>query len=113
MHLAIAGRPDDAWRRILTLVRDAPSADALMCVAAGPLEDFLCDHAPGFIERLEDEAARNDRFASCLGGVWGWSRIDPTLYCRIRAAARPRPTVPTDAEIDERLRRGGRRKRER
>lgn len=95
-------RPEEAWRRILALVKDAPSDFALSCVAAGSLEDFLCDHGPAFIDEVEAEAVRNERLAACLGNVWGWTRMDESLYARVRKASRPSAFGMSDAELLER-----------
>jgi len=69
-------KPERAWDFILTLVDNAPNEDALGWVAAGPLEDLLCEHGPTFIDRVEAIATNNARFKACLPKVWariGWT----------------------------------------
>jgi hypothetical protein len=80
-------KPERAWAFILTLIDNAPSEDALEWVAAGPLEDLLCDHGPAFIARVEALAATNARFKACLPHVWGHTRMDPPTYRRLRRVA--------------------------
>lgn len=81
-HL-IRSRPTDAWERILALIGNAPSEEALGWVAAGPLEDLLCKHGPAMIDRIEREAGVNARLAHCLTGVWGFSRMDRDVWSRV------------------------------
>jgi len=80
-------KPERAWDFILTLVDNAPNEDALGWVAAGPLEDLLCEHGPTFIDRVEAIATNNARFKACLPKVWGENRMDPSTYGRLRRVA--------------------------
>src|SRR5262245_47557786 len=54
--------PEVAWPAILALVRAAPDDLVLANVAAGPLEDLLSNHGASFIDRVETEARRDERF---------------------------------------------------
>src|SRR5450432_4169240 len=74
---AAEDQPDLAWSLILGLVKSADDDDALGCVAAGPLEELLCNHGVEFIDRVEVLAAADERFRRCLGGAWGSSGRDP------------------------------------
>jgi hypothetical protein len=76
--------PERAWDLVLALVHAAPDNDALDCVAAGPLEDLLCDHGAAFIERMETTLRADAHFMNCLARVWGWSRMEPTVHARMR-----------------------------
>ena len=80
----ISNGPEVAWELILELIEDRPEDEALGWVAAGPLEDLLCEWGPVFIDRVEALAGSNDRFKKCLAGVWGWSRMAPDVYSRMR-----------------------------
>ena len=79
-------QPERAWPIILELVRRAPDDEITSIIAAGPLENLLCEHGPSFIERVEQQAQVNPWFRHCLAGVWGWSRMLPEVYSRMRAA---------------------------
>lgn len=79
-------KPERAWVFILALVAFAPDDEALGWVAAGPLEDFLCQHGPAFIDRVEAVAVTSTRFKSCLPRVWGHTRMAPAVYGRLRRA---------------------------
>jgi hypothetical protein len=47
-------------------------ADSLLQdVAAGSLEDLLCNHARDFIDRVQDRARKDAKFRKCLCEVWG------------------------------------------
>ena len=74
--------PEHAWQCILATVADARSEPFLGVLAAGPMEDLLGYQGAAFIDRVEQEAQRNPRFAWMLGGVWqcqitneNWARV--------------------------------------
>ena len=79
--------PEAAWDFIVALIERAASDEALQCVAAGPLEDLLCDHGPQFIERAEHLARTNTRFRTALAIVRGETRMDASTQKRLRAVA--------------------------
>ena len=76
--------PEAARELVLDLIENAPDDQALGWVAAGPLEDLLCKWGPTFIDRVEALARSNNRFKKCLTGVWGWNRMEPDIYSRMR-----------------------------
>jgi hypothetical protein len=80
-------KPDRAWDFILSLVENSSSDKVIWNIAAGPLEDLLCDYGPIFIDRVEEVATKDQRFRKCLTGVWGSNRMDPSVYSRMRRAA--------------------------
>ncbi len=80
----ISNDPETAWALVLELIENAPENDALGWVGAGPLEDLLSERGADFIERVEVLARQNDRFRDCLASVWGWSRMPPEVYSRMR-----------------------------
>jgi hypothetical protein len=88
MHDLITFRPEEAWKRILALVTEAKDDNTLKLIGAGPLEDLLSSEAEIFIDRVEAQAAASSRFRICLSNVWGMSVIEPSLYSRIRLAAK-------------------------
>ena len=78
--------PERAWPIILSLIAASPSDQFLAVVAAGPLENLLCDHGAAFIERAERLASSDSQFRHALAGVWGWSRMSQELQARLRVA---------------------------
>ncbi len=66
------GRWDDLWEVILAMSRDPVEMEAgpLSIIAAGPLEDLICEAGPTFIDRVMHEAKFNRRFGRLLTGVW-------------------------------------------
>src|SRR5438874_13166017 len=68
-------QPERGWPVILSLIAASPSDQFLAIVAAGPLEDLLCEHGPAFITRTEEEARRDPHFRRALAGAWGSSRM--------------------------------------
>ena len=78
--------PERAWPIILLIIARAPSDLFLAIVAAGPLENLLCEHGINFIERVEQEAACDPRFRHGLAGVWGSSSMPLELQERLRRA---------------------------
>ncbi len=79
-------QPERAWAAILSLIARSPSDQFLAILAAGPLEDLLCEHGAAFIARVEQEARRDPQFRDALAGVWGSSRMPPEIHTRVRAA---------------------------
>lgn len=77
-------RWDDLWQIILCISRrdEEIETEALAFVAAGPLEDLVCNVGPEFIDRIEHEAKFNRQFGRLLTGVW-LSRADPKVAERI------------------------------
>ncbi len=78
--------PERAWPMILSLIGASRSDQFLAILAAGPLENLLCEHGEAFIERVEQLAARDPHFRHALAGVWGWSRMPEVLQSRLRTA---------------------------
>lgn len=64
------------WQFILAAVAQAQSDDDLGHVAAGPLEHLLGRHGSEFIERVEQQAAQDLKFARTMTGVWKYMMSD-------------------------------------
>ena len=79
-------QPERVWPIILELIRRAPDEGITSIIAAGPLENLLCEHGRSFIGRVEQQAQVNPRFRHCLAGVWGENRMPPEVYSRMRIA---------------------------
>jgi hypothetical protein len=75
--------PETAWTVIQELVRRATCDEVLAYIAAGPLENLLCNHPHAFIDRVEVLAARDAHFRRALSGVWGWSRMPDDVVARL------------------------------
>ena len=56
--------PERAWPMILSLIGASRSDQFLAILAAGPLENLLCEHGEAFIERVEQLAARDPAFSA-------------------------------------------------
>jgi hypothetical protein len=76
-------QPERGWPVILSIIAGGPSDRFLAIVAAGPLEDLLCEHGPSFIEQ---EAHKDPHFRHALAGVWGDSRMAADVHTRLRQA---------------------------
>jgi hypothetical protein len=57
---------EQKWEFILALVAAAPDNKTLGSIGAGPLEDLLYGGSEDFIERVEREAAVNEKFRYSL-----------------------------------------------
>ena len=78
-------RPEDLWRFILAALERDREGEVLHVLSAGELENILVYHGPAFIDRVENEARTNPRFATLLGG--GWNRdMKPEVWARVVAA---------------------------
>lgn len=80
------GESEPLWQFILACYKLEMSPKVFAILAAGPLEDFLADFGPIYIERVETLARQDPKFNDLLGGVWRnsineevWERV-----CRIR-----------------------------
>jgi Family of unknown function (DUF6869) len=77
--------PETAWSIIQELVRRATRDEVLAYIAAGPLENLLCNHPRAFIDRVEDLAAQDAHFRRALSGVWGWESMPDDVLARLDA----------------------------
>jgi hypothetical protein len=81
--------PDAAWPLILQLVEKG-SDNAVGAVGAGILEDLLDKHGTRVIDRVEAQAACDQRFRFCLSHVWP-ANMPPDLWQRVVAARGDEP----------------------
>ncbi len=75
--------PEKAWRTICAIIQHDMTEKRMLMLGVGKLENLLAGHAPDFIERVEQLAATNAKFAKILGAVWQrdmtediWQRIE-------------------------------------
>lgn len=77
---------DAAWvviLKILEMVDPNPKRPLFQVLAASPTEDFLGEHGPAVIDRVEAEALRSPRFKLLLGGVWK-GRMSEEIWRRVQ-----------------------------
>jgi hypothetical protein len=89
--------PSDAWEILLILMQmaatdvraaDPPSGDALRIHVSSILNGILSYHLTDFIERVESEAASNERFKALLSHVSLPSdAAQPGILARVEAAS--------------------------
>lgn len=75
------------WRFITAAYKRDLSDDVSGMLAAGPIEDLLSTFGPAYITRVEELAAKDDRFRSILCGVWRQVMTDE-VWMRLLAARR-------------------------
>ena len=76
-------RPEHQWQFILAAVAHA-SDEELQHIAAGPLEHLLGKHRATYIEKVEERAAADPKFARMLAGVWKYTMTDD-VWARVEA----------------------------
>jgi hypothetical protein len=52
-------------------------------LGAGPMEDFLNNSGPEYIDVIEKLAGKNSRFMTVLKGVWQTAEMDPLVWARV------------------------------
>jgi hypothetical protein len=62
--------PEEAWSVIQLLIDLSDTDDLLGDVGAGPLEDLISNHAPRFVDRIEESARNSPAFKKALSRVW-------------------------------------------
>lgn len=74
--------PDKALGVILGIMAADSKDEELGMLGAGPLEDFLNNSGPEYIDVIEQLAAKNPRFMTVLKGVWQTAKMDLAVYGR-------------------------------
>lgn len=64
------------WKLILAAYAKDMSPRVFAVLAAGPLEDLLCNFGSNYINRIEELARKDPKFNELLGGVWKSSTPD-------------------------------------
>jgi uncharacterized protein DUF6869 len=75
--------PEGAWQIVVELVARAPDEEILGYVAAGALEDLICQYPAAMIDRVESRARQDARFRKAVARVWGWTRIPKEIRTRL------------------------------
>lgn len=83
-NLMIHDRRDEAWEILLLAVEIVDDEATLDLIGAGHLEDFVGNHGPQYIDRIEQAARTSERFRRALRGVWAFDspvrpRVDAIL----------------------------------
>jgi hypothetical protein len=86
-------RPEHQWQFILAAVTHA-SDDELGDIAAGPVEHLLGKHGERYIEKVEQRAEADPKFARMLAGVWKHLMTDE-VWARVQAL-KARYTPPAE-----------------
>ncbi|WP_406696229.1 DUF6869 domain-containing protein [Singulisphaera sp. Ch08] len=76
--------PEHQWQFIQAVLAEADSDDDLGHVAAGPMEHLMGWHGADYIEKVEERAAADPKFARMLGGVWKYMMNDD-VWERVQA----------------------------
>ncbi len=84
--------PQTQWKFILAAVDAAAEAsDELYDIAAGPFEGLMGNHGDDYIDRVEELAARSEKFRNMLRGSWQHMMSDE-VWARVQVA-RGEPTT--------------------
>jgi hypothetical protein len=83
IHTLTRDDPERAWPLVCEIVAGCTDDALLAYVAAGPLEDLLCNHPARIIDRVEELARRDAHFRRCLSGVWASNRMPDDTRRRI------------------------------
>jgi hypothetical protein len=89
----IEAEPETAWPIILEIIKNASDDATLAYVAAGPLEDLICEHPHLVIQRVELCATRDARFRKTLAGVLGSNRMPKEIRARLDALVANEPSL--------------------
>ena len=76
--------PESQWSFLVKAVAHAQSEDELGHIAAGPLEHLLGKHGASMIDRVEQLAATDEKFARMLTGAWRYMMSD-SVWQRVQA----------------------------
>jgi hypothetical protein len=83
----VRDQSDLLWRFILTAYQRELSENASGMLAAGPIENLLSTFGEEYIGRVEELAAKDERFKSILCDVWRLGMTDEA-GARLRSARR-------------------------
>jgi hypothetical protein len=66
----VSTNPQEALQLILAILNRVDSMCLIGILSAGPFEDLLKWHGDRVVAEVEEEAMRNPKFASLLGGIY-------------------------------------------
>ena len=79
---------DKALSVILGILALDSKDEVIDRLGAGPLEDFLNNSGPEYIDLIEQLAAKNPRFKAVLKAVWQTAEMDLALWQRVEGICR-------------------------
>jgi len=84
--------PETQWEFLQAAVNGAETEDQLCAIAAGPFEHLLGSHGETYIDRIEDQCRRNEKFARMTTAAYRHKMSDD-VWSRVQAiqAAVPDP----------------------
>jgi hypothetical protein len=80
--------PDKALSVILGIMALDNKNEEIDLLGAGPLEDFLNNFGPEYIDVIEQLATKNPRFRMVLEGVWQTAEMDLAVWKRVERICR-------------------------
>jgi hypothetical protein len=89
--------PDVLWQFLLIVVECAESDDELGHIAAGPVEYLLGKHGESYIDKVEEQANRDQKFARTLTGAWKYLMTDE-VWNRLRRIQKQIPDPLPEAK---------------
>ena len=88
VRMNFTAAPEHQWRFILEAVELATNQNELDHIAAGPIEHLLGWHGDKFIDRVEQQAATDEKFRRSLSNVWKY-RMAEAVWSRVQALKVP------------------------
>jgi hypothetical protein len=86
-------RPEHQWQFILAAIAHA-SDDELGHIAAGPIEHLLGKHGAQYIDKVEQRAEVDPKFARMIANVWKYMMTDE-VWARVEALKARYPVQST------------------
>jgi hypothetical protein len=97
-RILIAQDPARAWKLICELLARAPER-LIPTIGVSLLESFVSRHGFQYIDQIEDEAKKNDRFVIALANVWiTRGAFPPDIEARMVMASRGSITLLDDVD---------------
>lgn len=96
MDTIVTEEPELGFELILRALAHFKNSPEIAYLAAGPLENLVRSSGTQMIDRIEREAAVNEKFRFLLSGIWGESGTDPGVWRRIQKAVEGGPWLDED-----------------
>jgi ClpX C4-type zinc finger len=76
-------KPEQLWSLIVAIFDRDINEEVITMVGCSPLEDLLANWGPEYIDRVEELAAKDERFLRSLRCVWGWTSMSRSVWARL------------------------------
>jgi hypothetical protein len=86
LHRVVDKKPEKAWPWVLAVVTRTADPVILNYVASDILEDILCAHPHGLVDRVEALARTDEHFRKALADVLGSNRMPADVRARLDLA---------------------------